>query len=81
MVRDPVMMSRTRASVSRTKWHPRDNLLASLGLRCKGVESTNNSRYLGPPRGNATGGVSRPFRGRLDLFAGARGNAVRPRTI
>eukprot|EP00975_Prorocentrum_lima_P005108 1110744-Prorocentrum_lima.AAC.1 len=63
MVRDPVVMIRTRARVSGAKWHPRDSLLDSLGLRCKGVENTNSSSYLGAPRGNATGGVSRPFRG------------------
>eukprot|EP00975_Prorocentrum_lima_P049477 10349501-Prorocentrum_lima.AAC.1 len=75
MVRDPVMMIRTRARVSRAKRHPRDSLLASLGLWCKGVERTNSSRYLGTPRGNATGGIAGPFRDSLDLFAGARGNA------
>eukprot|EP00975_Prorocentrum_lima_P058945 12359737-Prorocentrum_lima.AAC.1 len=68
-------MIRTRARVSRAKRHSRDSLLASLRLRCKGVERTNGSRYLGTPRGNATGGVTGPFRGSLDLFAGARGNA------
>eukprot|EP00975_Prorocentrum_lima_P051264 10738459-Prorocentrum_lima.AAC.1 len=59
-------MSRTRASVSRDKRHSRNSLLTSLGLRCKEVESTYSSMYLGTPCGNAAGDISRSFRGRLD---------------